>query len=269
MHKINIIFEGQINGRMTAYDSILYDSTNYTTLDSTDQTATTVDVKPVGTNQLKSVEKVSFIPDWAVIVITLMLLLLAWIRISSEKYFYSLFQSTFNYQTANRLFRERAVNIMHPSLRLDVLFLLVSGVFILHAELYLFKSLPYPDYIFLIINIGAILLYVNGKYFLYHLTGFLFRRENETNEFTFYLKSGNRIMGVFLLPIVVLLFFTSGKLHLFLLIFGLVIVLLFSVIGLFRGVRIIARKDFSISYLILYLCTLEILPLLIVWRILW
>ena len=254
---------------MTGQDSILYDSIQHTKSDSTYWVATMVEAEPREANELISADRIPFISNWTVITITLMFLLLAWIRVSSEKYFYSLLQSTFNYQTANRLFREKVANIMHPALRLDILFFMVSGIFLLHTEHYFFRTLPYPDYVFLFINIGIVLLFVNGKYFLYYLTGFLFKNETETSEFIFYLKSENRVMGIFLLPFAVLLFFTSNFLHLFLLFLGIIIVLFFSIAGLFRGLKIIAKKDFSIYYMILYLCTLEILPLLIAWRILW
>ncbi|HAH22872.1 MAG TPA: hypothetical protein DCL77_03780 [Prolixibacteraceae bacterium] len=49
---------------------------------------------------------------------------------------------------------------------------------------------------------------------------------------------------------------------------GLVVISIFYLVSLARGIKIFLRKHFSISYLILYLCTLEFLPLLLVYNIL-
>jgi hypothetical protein len=49
---------------------------------------------------------------------------------------------------------------------------------------------------------------------------------------------------------------------------GLGIVVIFYLLSLNRGAKIFLKKHFSILYLILYLCTLEFLPLLLVYNIL-
>jgi len=110
--------------------------------------------------------------------------------------------------------------------------------------------------------------YIILKLLTYRFIGFTFDSLTETQEYIFYLKLGNRIMGLIMFPIVVALFLIQGDGALFWLILGGIIVIFFSIIGLYRGMRVIAQKVFSIYYMILYLCTLEILPLLLLWRIL-
>lgn len=218
---------------------------------------------------LPKIEKKAFIGDWSVILIIFILVTVASIRISSEKYLYHLTQSIFNQQTSIRLFRERVFNIMHPAFRLEILFYLSTGLFFFHAEKYYLETFYQAEWLIFVINTLAITAFINVKYFAYSFNGFLFNVQNEISEYIFYSRSGNRIMGLFLFPIAILLFFFDGIWVEILLILGILILLLFSVISLFKGLKIIAQKDFSIYYLILYLCSLEILPLLVVWRILW
>jgi hypothetical protein len=49
---------------------------------------------------------------------------------------------------------------------------------------------------------------------------------------------------------------------------GLAIVGIFYLMSLIRGTKIFLKKHFSISYLILYLCTLEFLPLILIYAVL-
>lgn len=178
-------------------------------------------------------------------------------------------QSILNSQTANRLFRERVINVLHPAFRLEIIFYLSAGLFILETGKFFMVDFHQPGWIIFFISTLAVILFTNIKYLLYFINGFLFNVQSEVSEYVFYSRSGNRIMGLFLLPFGILLLFIDGLEHDILVVFGLLTMLLFSVNSLFKGIKIIAQKDFSIYYLILYLCSLEILPLLIVWRILW
>lgn len=218
---------------------------------------------------LSALPKKPYIANWVVLIFIVMMALLAWVRTTSGNYLVSLIQSGINYQTANRLYREKAANIIHPSFRLNLLFFLTSSLILYQIELHFFQMQAYPGFLLFLLNLTLLYVFINTKTVGYQLSGFLFKNEEEVNEYLFNVDSGHRISGIFMLPIAVMIFFLDGILLNILIILGLAILLLFSAISLFRGLKILAKKDFSIYYLILYLCTLEILPLLIVWRILW
>lgn len=209
-----------------------------------------------------------FVPSWAVVVFIITTALLAWVKTTSGAYLLSLIQSGFNRHTANRLYREKSSSIVNPSYRLNTLFFLSIAAFIYHFKQY------FPNFFQLdgLQLYGAILaisfLIISIKNIIYRFIGFMFKTMAETDEFLFYSMSGYRIMGIFMLPVSIIMFFTEGFGDLFLAILGMLIVATHSVISTFRGFSIIAQKDFSIYYLILYLCSLEILPLLLAWRVL-
>jgi hypothetical protein len=206
--------------------------------------------------------------DWSIGLIVFMFVLLASVRFSKEKYLLKLFQSAVNNRAANKLFRERILNIYHVAIRLDLLFYLTMGFFLFHIIMQL--SQPHiAGYLLYLISAAGISLFLILKKSIYYFTGYVFDTMGDIKEFYYYQKLGNHLIGIFLLPIVLLLYLLGGTIDWVLIGIGLVILLFFSAIAMFRGMRIIAKKVFSIYYLFLYLCTLEILPLVLVWRILW
>jgi hypothetical protein len=210
-----------------------------------------------------------FIPDWVVILLIVILILFAIIRTISGKYLWSLFQSAFNNQTASRMYRERISSRNLTIVLLDILYYSVLAIYLYHLFTTFEKNIIPPGISLYFISFTLIIVYVNAKKILYNLSGYLFRCNEEISEYLFYKTSGNHITGLFLLIPAFSLFFSSGLLFNILLIAGLITIIIPSVTNTFRGVLIVFKKDFSIYYLILYLCTLEILPLFIVWKILW
>jgi hypothetical protein len=207
--------------------------------------------------------------NWSIGLLVLVLGLLASVRISRERYFTQLFQSSVNQKAANRLYHERVYNFLDVAYRLDFLFYCAFGLLIFHLLRLLIPSYTIPGYLLFFICTAAIAAYYILKHSFYRITGHIFDVRSEMGEFVFYQKLGNRMAGVFLIPISFLLYLIKGEMDWVLIAIGGFIVLLFSAVSLLRGAWVVTKKVFSIYYLFLYLCTLEILPLVLVWRILW
>jgi hypothetical protein len=213
--------------------------------------------------------KNQFVQNWSIILLVLLFIILASIRTSSEKYLVQLFQSLFNRTTATRLFREKISNLLHVSFRLDIFFIMVVGLLIFQTVEYILKPEPETSLIIFGISVAAFLIYVVLKFTLYRISGFIFNVNSETQEYIFYAKSGNRILGLILFPIAVSLYFIKGVYAEYVMISGGLIFVIVNIINTLRCMKVIAQKVFSIYYMILYLCTLEILPLLLMCRIMW
>jgi TM2 domain-containing membrane protein YozV len=213
--------------------------------------------------------KAQYIQNWSILILILLFIVLATIRTTSEKYVAQLFQSFFNKGAAIRLFRDKVSNLMHVSFRLDSFFILVIGLLIFQALNHALEPSSDTTLMLFTLSVVSYLSYITLKYSLYRISGFIFDINSEIKEYLFYAKSGNRIMGLILFPITVSLFFFNGVSAEYLLITGGIIFVIVRIINILRSMKVIAQKVFSIYYMILYLCTLEILPLLIMWRILW
>jgi hypothetical protein len=208
-------------------------------------------------------------PDWLIGVLVLSIILFASVRLIFNKYLSQLVQSTTNYSTFTRTFRERYFNLLHASFRLDLIFSLIMALFsyqILNTfKINLGMTKSYSTYL---ICLGIVIGYFFAKRLIYSVLGVLTESRVEVQEYLFSITVFNRVLGLFLLPVTATIAFVPLSQVEPMLVAGLVIVGIFYLMSLIRGAKIFLRKHFSISYLILYLCTLEILPLLLIYNLL-
>lgn len=206
-------------------------------------------------------------PDWQMGIFIFALILLGSVRLFFKKYLGQLLGSTVNYITASRMFRERSLSLVHASFRLDIMFYIVLSLFILQAvQVFGIKLHPVGIVSYLFILAG-IIAYFGLKKFAYYIQGNISRTVQETLEFLFNMNIYNRTLGLFLLPVSLIVAFTPLAKPQLVIFAGISIICIFYILLILRGVKILMRKHFSIFYLILYLCTLEILPLLFLYKL--
>jgi hypothetical protein len=115
---------------------------------------------------------------------------------------------------------------------------------------------------------ATIIGYFTIKKVIYFLVGALTENKQEVQEYLFSITVYNRVLGLFLLPVTAIIAFVPLYQTETVLFAGLGIVIIFYLLSLIRGGQIFLKKHFSIFYLILYLCTLEFLPLLLIYNFL-
>lgn len=116
--------------------------------------------------------------------------------------------------------------------------------------------------------LAGFLCYHYLKLALYHLVGILSYQQKTTLEFTYNVQIYMRILGICLLPIVIILSFPHIEANTFIYGLGFLIVFIILTALTIRASQILISSDVSVFYLILYLCTLEILPLLYIYKLL-
>ncbi|MBN1926838.1 MAG: DUF4271 domain-containing protein [Prolixibacteraceae bacterium] len=248
---------------------IAVDYSGYTAKNDSSVTITEQTLNDFYTVELPLAKRNTFFQNWSILLIIFLLSLLASVRYASGSYLVQLFQTFYKKGTITRLYREKANNIIHVSFRLSLLFFFVAGLYIYHLISFINKDILGGGAILYITCLSALSLFMAGKFILYRFSGILFDSKEEVQEYIFNAKTGNRIMGLLLFPVVILTFFASGIFTKIILFTGVIIIAIISIFNVFRGIEILSKKVFSIYYMILYLCSLEILPLLIVLKILW
>ena len=105
------------------------------------------------------------------------------------------------------------------------------------------------------------------KIFLYRVIGSIVMLKEEIAESNYHMQMYYKALGVFLLPVVTI--HAVGNEIRYITVWIMVItIVLFYLASLVRSIYIGNRKGISIFYLILYLCMLEILPLILIFKIL-
>ena len=208
-------------------------------------------------------------PDWLIGVLLLSFLLFASVRLIFNKYLSQLIQSTINYSTFTRSFRERYFNLFHASFRLDLVFSLIMGLFgyqlLRSFKITLGASKSHYTYL---ICLGIVIGYFISKKVIYYILGILTESKPEVQEYLFSMTVFNRVLGLFLMPVTATIAFVPLTQVEPILYAGIAIIGIFYLMSLFRGGKIFLKKHFSISYLILYLCTLEFLPIILIYALL-
>ena len=205
--------------------------------------------------------------DWLTILLLLVLILFATVRTSYSKYLVTLFQSIFNYSTSFRMFREKNYTALHAAYRLELYFYITFSVLLFQSINYFNINFRYSNFRLYLVCLGAVLAYFLFKKMLYNILGSVFEGVNETREYLFNMDNHNRIAGLFLFPIITLVAFYPAESPLLPVLLGGLTVIIFYILLLYRGISILMKKQFSIYYLFLYLCSLEFLPLLLIYKI--
>ncbi|HES59549.1 MAG TPA: DUF4271 domain-containing protein, partial [Caldithrix sp.] len=112
-----------------------------------------------------------------------------------------------------------------------------------------------------------LILYTLIRIAVLKVFGYLFKAESIISEYVHNNFIINKSMGIALIPVSVAIGYMPAIFTGTLLVAGLLILGLGNVFKAIRGYQIIIRKDVFFFYMILYLCTLEILPLLLGYKV--
>jgi len=205
--------------------------------------------------------------DWLTIIMFFVLVLLASVSAGYSKYISTLFHSLINYSTSFRMFREKNYSILHGAFRLEALYYIIFSIFVFQvivlasSDNALFTWSIYGQ------TLGVVVVYFLGKKLAYHALGSIFINASDTREFLFNMDNFNRGAGIVLFPIVALIAYYPSENPIIAVSLGVFTTVVFYVMLLKRGISILLKKQFPIFYLFLYLCTLEFLPLLLIYKI--
>ena len=206
--------------------------------------------------------------DWITLILLISLVLFASVRTTWGQYMNSLFHSIVNYATSIRMFQEKNNSLLQAAFLLDVLFYMIFSVFMFQMIDFFRVDVPYQHINLFLLCMVVVLAFFVGKKVLYKFMGALIEKKGETLEFLFNADNHKRVAGLVLIPIVTAIaFYPFNNIHIPL-IFGILIISIIYSLLILRGFEILIRKQFSIFYLFLYFCTLEFLPLVLLYKIL-
>ena len=202
--------------------------------------------------------------DWIIGVVLFSAFVFAWIKMFYNRNYQNIIKSGINYQYAYKLVKEGN----SVSYRVNTF---LNFVFYMNFAMFLFLSIKLLGYdvklqewkIYLLI-FSLLLIIYTGKSFVFNILGFIFNNKSSVNEYITNIGIYNKILGVFLFPIIIAIPYISLQFKLPLMYIGIIAIGLSLIFRFLRAFQIAFKIKLSIFYLILYLCALEILPILII-----
>jgi hypothetical protein len=205
---------------------------------------------------------------WIPVLVLTSFLLLAWIKLIYVQFLTPVLISAFNYKESVKLFHGKNAPAQNAFLILQIIFAINSGLFLLFVSGFFNLKMPdiKPSILFLISSASIVFLYT-FKFGALRFLGFLFEKKKLFSEYRYNISLYNKIYGLLLLPMVIGLLYGGETLYTTIIYTGLLMGIIFYFLQLIRGLEIIVRKDFSVFYLILYLCAFEIFPILVLYKL--
>lgn len=215
-----------------------------------------------------AIERTAFVlgEPWIFIAIVICMGLLAYVHNMYPARFDKLFKATFNERMTRQVMREEMVF----SHRASWLLLLVSACsFALVTTLFVkwngHSTWNLPTLFFSILI--ALSLWVFVRQGIRTLLSYMVEEESGLIEFNFVSALIYKTLGFILLPVALLLAFVSKTMVLFLFVLLSVVVLFATGFRLYRGWKIGRHYKASEFYMIVYLCALELVPSLVLIRV--
>ncbi len=201
---------------------------------------------------------------WPGIILFLVLTLYVSIKVYDPKKIYKIFASVFSLQASKQLFREDYKLNKRVSVFLTISFILVISFLIYMTNHYfgfiLSDVSPLKQYVFFLVTVCLV---YSIRFLVSYLLSFVVSNTELDREYFFNTFVFSQTLGLILFPMIVLIQFSKYPAEWFL--YPAVIICAgFYVLRLFRGFVIsVLEQNVGILYIFLYLCALEILPLLV------
>lgn len=204
--------------------------------------------------------------EWPALVLTLVVLLLAFTRAFGLSRFNQIYKSMFSFYASQEVAREERVFFHRVNFSLMIIYIFNLSLLIF----YFYMNAGGNFSIFVLFPF--ILLCVACSYFFKLLFGFLlakiFSNEQIVPMYSYTVMLYNYFLGILLIPAIALLFFSNFEA---LIIIKAVVIPLVIIVLIFRFIRFFTLgiyNKISVLYIFLYICTLEILPLVVVGKFL-
>lgn len=211
----------------------------------------------------------SNIPDIYFITVILVVATLAWFRVFYGKFLNSVWLSAFSYQGATKIYKDQSIIQRRFGNSLDLLYLINGSLFIYILSRY-FGSGIFGIDDFSIIWFSFLVLFALTllRILVMRTMGLIFERQELYKSFLYHFFIYHKVLGMVIVPFLILIPYSEGIIQRTLVFTGISFVIIIFLIRLFRSIIFMLKNVVLLFYLILYLCTLEILPILVVLKLL-
>lgn len=201
------------------------------------------------------------VETWMVFVLLIGYLCLAFSRAMHRKRFSMLFKTLVNWKLSKQIIRYEKVYTHPVNILMTINFIFCFPFFFSLVRSWMLGMDDLVLWSYVLFTI-PLLSYFLVKVVIYRLSGWLFDKKDVMEEYVFQTNLFNKYLGLGFLVLTTLLLFAPIS-SLILYYTGLLILLLALAFQIIRGIMIGLENGVGLFFIIVYLCTLEITPWLI------
>lgn len=226
-----------------------------------------IDIQSAPVSMTMIEKKKSFVDDAFFYIIVFLFIYLAFLKFFYDRYFSNLFRVFFNTTLKQSQLTDQLLQSKLPSMLFNIFFVLSFGLY--GYFLMRYYGWVKQDDPFEVIGLSAlaIMIIYMVKYVVLKITGWMVGFRDVTDAYIFIVFLINKILGVFLLPITLLIVFGSKYFIDEVILISLILSGAFLLMRFFRSYgNLQGRIKVSRFHFLLYLVGIEILPLLLLYK---
>ena len=203
-------------------------------------------------------------PSSITLFLIFVIILLTFIKYNFGKNIKESFLAFFNYRQSIRVFEERRDSDRQSSILSNIFFALVIGIFVSMLFPFYGTNPLWGNYTLSILffSVAVVLIYF-VKACIWQILGGVFIVQNFSKVYIYNMFLFNRIVGYIIFPLVAIFPYIYEIITPFIVYSVFAIIVLSYFFKLWRIFKIFNEQNVGFFYFILYLCTFEILPLLL------
>ena len=192
-------------------------------------------------------------------------------RLLFGKYLNNLMALFFRVTMRQQQIRDQLLQSPFPSLFLNILFLVTGGLYLTFVAQYYDFTINHITNRWILLGwcSGLIMAVYMGKFIVLKITGWVFNVKAATDTYIFIVFLVNKMIGIFLLPVLVFMAFADPPLFSVILTLSYIMLLFFFIYRFIISYRPI-RNEIKVNrfHFFIYLCAFEVAPLLLIYKVL-
>jgi hypothetical protein len=204
--------------------------------------------------------------DFVFYLLVLLVLLLALVKVLFPKYFKNIFDIFFQTSFRQKQTREQLTQDNIAALLLNILFILASACFVALIA-HKFKVIKISFWqIFIVATIALTVIYL-VKFLFTKFMGWIFNKTDIAQSYSFLVFIVNKIIGVVLIPFLFLIAYSATKIENLSFTIAVMLIIFLFLYRFFSTYKNISnRLKINAIHFFLYFCSIEILPLLLMYK---
>lgn len=214
----------------------------------------------------EGIERLTFSNDWITIVLMVVLLLITTLKIKYNERIVKLFSLFYSEKYYTEYLKTNP--LIFNSFHIISFFIIIFNISLIIFNLFsTFKPSHIGNDFLFFLQINLVFIgYLLVRILIGFMVAYLFEIVEEQKQLTFLKLSNLSLISLLLYPLLILVNYSAGLFHKFLITFGVAALIILFFLRYFTLVKKDKINFNSLLYLFLYLCALEIAPFIVIYK---